>query len=92
MITTGIKEAKNNLSRYLARVKAGEEVVITERGKPVARIVREGERKRTVRATLAPLIGRGLITAPIRELNRDQTSPVPAPGSPVSDMVIEDRR
>ncbi|MBW2079299.1 MAG: type II toxin-antitoxin system Phd/YefM family antitoxin [Deltaproteobacteria bacterium] len=41
MISAGIKEVKNNLSRLLARVKAGEEVLITERGRPVARIVKE---------------------------------------------------
>ncbi len=41
MITTGIKEAKNNLSRFLAQVKAGEEILITDRGKPFARIVRK---------------------------------------------------
>jgi len=34
MIKAGIKETKNNLSRYLMHVKAGEEVVITERGNP----------------------------------------------------------
>ena len=31
MITTGIKEAKNNLSGFLALVKAGEEILITDR-------------------------------------------------------------
>jgi len=34
MIKAEIKETKNNLSRYLMHVKAGEEVVITERGNP----------------------------------------------------------
>ncbi len=42
MITAGIKDTKNNLSRYLALVKAGEDVVITEHGKAVARIIKEG--------------------------------------------------
>jgi antitoxin (DNA-binding transcriptional repressor) of toxin-antitoxin stability system len=92
MITAGIKDTKNNLTRYLARVKAGEEVVITERGKPVARLVREGEGKRSIRSALAPLITRGLIVMPSRELIKDQLSPVHAPGKPVSEMVIEDRR
>ena len=30
---------KASLSKYLARVKAGEEVIVTERGKPVAKLV-----------------------------------------------------
>lgn len=33
-----IREMKNNLSRYLKRVQAGEEVIITDRGRPVARL------------------------------------------------------
>jgi prevent-host-death family protein len=37
--TVGIREAKINLSRILRRVRHGAEVVITDRGKPVGRIV-----------------------------------------------------
>lgn len=44
VITAGIKDTKNNLSRYLAQVKDGEEVLITDHGKVVARIIKEGER------------------------------------------------
>jgi prevent-host-death family protein len=39
MITVGTFEAKTNLSMLLDRVAAGEEVVITKHGKPVARLV-----------------------------------------------------
>jgi len=35
----GTRELKNRLSQYLRRVKAGETIVITERGKPVGQIV-----------------------------------------------------
>jgi prevent-host-death family protein len=35
----GIRELKSRLSHYLRRVKAGETLIITERGKPVGRIV-----------------------------------------------------
>lgn len=34
-----VSELKASLSRYLKRVKAGEEVLVTERGKPVAKLV-----------------------------------------------------
>lgn len=37
--TVGAFEAKTNLSKLLSRVKKGEEVVITLRGKPIARLV-----------------------------------------------------
>ena len=40
MVTVNVYEAKTNLSRLLAKVEAGEEVVIARRGSPVARMVR----------------------------------------------------
>ncbi len=39
MTEVNIHEAKTHLSRLLARVAAGEEVVIAKAGKPVARLV-----------------------------------------------------
>jgi len=39
MIEVNIHEAKTQLSRLLAKVAAGEEVVIARSGEPVARIV-----------------------------------------------------
>jgi prevent-host-death family protein len=33
-----VRELKNRLSEYLRRVQAGEEIVITSRGRPVARL------------------------------------------------------
>lgn len=39
MKATAIAELKASLSRYLARVKVGEEVLVTERGRPIAKIV-----------------------------------------------------
>ena len=40
MITVNVREAKTNLSRLIAMVEAGEEVVIARRGTPVVRMVR----------------------------------------------------
>ena len=39
MVVTSVALLKASLSEYLAGVKAGGEVVVTERGRPVARIV-----------------------------------------------------
>ena len=38
METVGIRELKANLSRYVARVKAGERIIVTDRGKQVAEL------------------------------------------------------
>jgi prevent-host-death family protein len=37
--TAAVSELKAQLSEYLSKVKAGEEVVVTDRGKPIAKIV-----------------------------------------------------
>jgi len=41
MTRYSVAEAKNNLPRLLDRMLAGEEVVITRRGKPIARLAPE---------------------------------------------------
>lgn len=37
-VTVGIRELKNQLSGYLDRVKAGEDITVTEHGRPIARL------------------------------------------------------
>jgi antitoxin (DNA-binding transcriptional repressor) of toxin-antitoxin stability system len=51
MASVSVHEAKTNLSRLIAQVEAGAEVVITRNNRPVARLVREGP------ATKKPLLG-----------------------------------
>ncbi|MGE5851159.1 MAG: type II toxin-antitoxin system Phd/YefM family antitoxin [Candidatus Methylomirabilota bacterium] len=69
MKTTGVAELKARLSRYLERVKGGQEVLITERGLPVAKLVplhvmerRASRRHRLARAGLLHL-GAGRVRA-----------------------------
>ena len=42
MKTAAVTELKVQLSRYLSRVKAGEEILVTERGRPIARLAPVG--------------------------------------------------
>ena len=92
MITAGIREVKNNLSRYLTQVKAGEDVVITDSGLPVARIVKENQRNNGIRNALLPLIRNGVITIPSRRINKGNLGTVNSHGKLISEMVTEDRR
>jgi prevent-host-death family protein len=39
MKTAAVSELKALLSKYLSKVKAGEEVIVTDRGKPIAKII-----------------------------------------------------
>lgn len=43
MEAVGIRELRQNLSRYVERVKAGEAFTVTERGREVARLTPSGE-------------------------------------------------
>ena len=39
MTWVGVRELRNDLSRYLKRVQSGETIVVSQRGRPVARII-----------------------------------------------------
>lgn len=63
MVRAGIAELKASLSEYLERVKRGEEVIVTDRGRPVARLAAlrssPGEVEHLIRrGTLRPAQGR----------------------------------
>ena len=40
--TVGVRELRQNLSKYLTRVKKGETLAVTERGREVARLIPSG--------------------------------------------------
>ena len=56
MVTVNVHEAKTHLSRLLADVEAGEEVVIARNGKPVAKLVQIRERGKPVFGSMKGLI------------------------------------
>lgn len=41
-----LREANQHLSQYIAAVERGEEVIITRRGKPVAKLVKVTEKRK----------------------------------------------
>lgn len=58
MKEVGVRELKNRLSEYLRRVKAGEDVVVTEHGRPLAKLSPLPARP----AWLEGMLGRGEAT------------------------------
>ena len=60
MKTAAVSELKAFLSKYLSKVKAGEEVVVTDRGKPVAKIVPIRHTEREIAPHLLTLERAGL--------------------------------
>lgn len=67
MHKAGIAELKARLSEYLARVKRGAEVVVTERGVPIAKLVPLG-REESRDSRRERLIRDGLLVPGRREL------------------------
>ncbi len=95
--TAAVSELKAGLSAYLARVKAGEEVVVTERGTPVAKLVPIPRGEEPELARMRRLAAQGLVTLPrerLREGFWDDFWALPRPRDPhglVRKAVIEER-
>ncbi len=92
----GTAEIRRHLSRFLKRVRAGERIVVTDRGEPIAELVpyRPGSSDGAAEARLAYLATRGSLVLPKRPLARPLEPVRPARGSPPSpaaDAVAGDR-
>jgi len=81
----GVRELRNNLSRYLDRVRGGEEVVVTDRGRAIARMLPIGAER-----VLDRLIAEGIVT-PAKQPKRRAGTPIKSKGT-VSDLVADQRR
>lgn len=82
----GIRELRGRLSDYLARVRGGEEVVVTDRGIAFARIVPISGGRALDRA-----IAEGLVTPAPKPARTRPARRVRSRGK-VSDLVSEQRR
>jgi len=88
--SANIRELRSRLSYYLRLTKAGQSVVITERGRPIGRIIPE---KASLGERLDAMAKSGLL-----EWNKKKLKPIkPAGhakkgGRSVADVLIEDRR
>lgn len=86
-VEVGVRDLKNQLSRYLDRARAGEDVIVTERGRPVARLSaldRADDR-------LAALIASGAVRPPRSRTRHRPARRIKARGS-VSELVADQRR
>jgi prevent-host-death family protein len=93
MSSVGIKELKNRLTYYIRLAKQGEELVVTERGRPVALIqaLHAATDVSTLEAKLARLAARGGVTLP----DRKPSGSIRAKrlrGIPTSRIILEERR
>ena len=85
MDSVGIRELRDGLSRYLAEVRAGHTITVTDHGRPIARIVLVDEPSLSERLIAERLVQRA------HQRERSAPRPVQASGT-VSDLVAEQRR
>ena len=91
--TTTVVDLKARLSEHLRLVKAGHEIVITDRNVPVARLVplddKERRSTRRLRLTRAGIVRPG--TGKMPELLKQPPSPAQAPAGAVEALLAERR-
>ncbi len=83
----GVRELHDRLSRYVQHVKDGGEVVVTMRGRRVARLVPVDETD-----PLTDLRARGLVREPTAPRNTRTRRARLKAATPVSDLVADQRR
>lgn len=82
----GIRELRNHFSKYLAAVRAGQEVVVTDHGKACARLI-PLEQPRAIDR----LVAEGVVT-PAASAKRPLNAPTVTGTAPVSGLVAEQRK
>jgi prevent-host-death family protein len=88
----GLREANQQFSKAIKAVKAGKEVVLTERGKPIA-VIKPIAREEKIDAKIRRLESEGLLRPALKR------GPMPAPswkpirikGKPISQTISEER-
>ncbi|TAK23996.1 MAG: type II toxin-antitoxin system prevent-host-death family antitoxin [Chloroflexota bacterium] len=97
MVRAGIAELKASLSEYLRRVKAGEEVIVTEHGRPIARLAPIERTNGPTDSELDELVAAGILSPPKRPLSKEELAELRAlrvqlpPGASVLEALLEER-
>ncbi|MFH1568338.1 MAG: type II toxin-antitoxin system Phd/YefM family antitoxin [Gemmatimonadota bacterium] len=93
MRRVGVAELKKQLSRYMAVARGGEDVLITDRGKPVARLTSVRDRDADTPAHLLEMERRGEVRIGSGRLPDPASTPRPprprAGGSAVQAVIDE---
>lgn len=89
MIVAGVAQLKARLSEYLARVRGGSDVLVTEHGRPIARIVPVAGGPQE----LAELEREGVLRAGATKLPKGfLDAPRPKAAASVTEALLEERR
>lgn len=88
----GLREANQRFSQTIKAVRAGKEVILTDRGHPIA-VIRPIKDEGGREAMLQVMAEEGLITVAARKgpMPTPRWRPVKVKGKPVSQTIIDDR-
>ena len=89
-MTVSVRDLKNRLSEYLRRVRAGERLVVTERGRPIAEVYPLSRRRLSAEESRRRLVEAGDLT-PGRGRPLGGITPLRVRGRPISETLLEDR-
>jgi prevent-host-death family protein len=86
----GLREANQRFSKAMKAVREGEEVVLTERGKPIA-VITPVRKSSNVASIIRKLEQSGLLRPAAKQRPLPPWKPRPIVGKPVSRTIQEDR-
>ncbi|MDA8089268.1 MAG: type II toxin-antitoxin system prevent-host-death family antitoxin [Nitrospiraceae bacterium] len=94
MTIVGVRDLKNQLPKYLSMVKKGGQVIVTDRGKPIAIIhdLTGIETNASQNEILASLASAGKVRLPVRTGGVKRFDGVSIKGKSITDTVLENRR
>ncbi len=87
----GIRDAKIHLSRYLKLVQEGREVVITDHGRPVGKIVAVDAGDLPLQDRIDRLVAQGVLEPAAGNRLRKLPPALPVPSNAAQRMLQEDR-
>ena len=94
MQMVGIKEFKNKLTRYLKLVREGDNIIVTNRGAPIAILhgLDQIEDEAGVEERLASLAKKGMIRLSLEQGKLTTFKSIETTGKPASEIIVEERR
>ena len=92
MTSTGIRELKDNLSRYIRRIEAGERIAITAHGRVVAELVPPGSAIGLPSSRVDELVATGVIRPPVEDGDPTEGWPdIRLPAGTAAELIDADR-
>ena len=88
----GLREANQQFSKAIKAVKAGKEVILTERGKPIA-VIKPLQKEETLDATIRRLEAEGILRPALKRgpMPTPTWKPIRVKGKPMSQTISEER-